>query len=413
MLTTTAFILGRTIKSPSQRAAEAAPPEYTVVTSSVSQRVLRETIQLRGTATFANGSDVVAQDLPDVGRLVVSEIGVEQGQAATSGELLVAVSERPAFLLEGNMHAYRDMTPGMNGSDVAQLQTALGSMGHAIWDSTGYFGASTEQAVRRFYESRGYEPLYAGDRDGLVEAQRVYDELQAAYESLDEALSTALETNPRDEEAIALAESELEHAGRSRDEAERALSKVRDATGAMIPLGEVLFIDELPVQVEAVPVSVNDIVVAGEVLVHLSQGNLGVSAEISASEAVRVDSGMPVFLSAQGEELEGAVAAVVWPEAEANLEQAVPYLYVKANIPPEWKDSEVSLTVVVSETDGEVLAVPNTAIYTSVDGSVAVLRQTEDGPIKVSVRIGAQGDGYIEIISEELMAGDVVVVGQR
>jgi HlyD family secretion protein len=59
--------------------------------------------------------------------------------------------------------AWRDLTPGESGPDVAELQRALAALGYyANGDTPGYFGPATEYAVSLYYQHLGYTPPASG-----------------------------------------------------------------------------------------------------------------------------------------------------------------------------------------------------------------------------------------------------------
>ena len=59
--------------------------------------------------------------------------------------------------------AWRDLTPGESGPDVAELQKALAALGYYDdGDTPGYFGSATEYAVSLYYEHLGYTPPFSG-----------------------------------------------------------------------------------------------------------------------------------------------------------------------------------------------------------------------------------------------------------
>ncbi|MEU6858526.1 peptidoglycan-binding protein [Glycomyces sp. NPDC046736] len=408
-----AFILGRSIKSPDQVAADAAAPEYSTVLAQVESRVLQETLQLSGSAGFESGSQVLAAEVAGAGRLVVSSVGVEAGEEAQNGQMLVAVSERPVFLLEGESFAYRDMRPGLDGDDISQLQAALKSLGYQV-DITGHYGSSTAAAVEVFYEDRGYEALRAGDHEALDAATKAVEDAERVHDSAEASLRGAEVAEPRDNEAIAGAEAALIDAEAGLDSAEETLADLKATSGAVLPLSEVVFAKELPVKVNSVSATKNDVVVVGDLLMSLAQGNLGVHAEVNPVDAEKIEPGMQVLLSGNGEEIEGTVSAIEQPKAvEGQEETLLPVLHVEAEVPEAWAGTEVWLSVVLSTTEAEVMAVPQTAVYTSSDGTTSVLRQNGDGSEKIVVELGATGNGYIEVISAEVQIGDYVVVGQR
>jgi len=82
---------------------------------------------------------------------------VAAGQTISDGEQLAAVDGEPLFALAGHVPAWRDITPGESGPDVAELQRALASLGYyQDGDTPGFFGTATQYAVSLYYEHLGY-----------------------------------------------------------------------------------------------------------------------------------------------------------------------------------------------------------------------------------------------------------------
>ena len=80
-----------------------------------------------------------------------------------NGEQLAELDGQPLFALTGTVPAWRDLTPGETGPDVAELQQALASLGYYDdGDEPGYFGPATEYAVSLYYEHLGYAPPSSG-----------------------------------------------------------------------------------------------------------------------------------------------------------------------------------------------------------------------------------------------------------
>ena len=85
------------------------------------------------------------------------------GKTISNGEKLAEIDGEPLFALAGRVPAWRDITPGESGPDVAELQKALGSLGYySGGDTPGFFGAATEDAVSLYYEHLGYTPPATG-----------------------------------------------------------------------------------------------------------------------------------------------------------------------------------------------------------------------------------------------------------
>ncbi|MDE0065446.1 MAG: peptidoglycan-binding domain-containing protein [Acidimicrobiaceae bacterium] len=87
---------------------------------------------------------------------VVTALKAEAGGFASvdSGAVIGTVDGQPVVVLEGEHPAYRLMALGVSGDDIAQLQDHLVAAGHlAVADANGFFGPTTAQAVREWWET--------------------------------------------------------------------------------------------------------------------------------------------------------------------------------------------------------------------------------------------------------------------
>jgi hypothetical protein len=166
------------VKSPQQIAADTKAPPLTLTTAKVGSQVLTSSVQMRGvvypatqydvypsapesdsgtsgTGSSAGGSADTGGGSP--GSVYISRLDVAAGQTISNGEQLGAVDGEPLFALAGHVPAWRDITPGESGPDVAELQKALASLGYYQGgDTPGFFGAATQDAVSPYYEHLGY-----------------------------------------------------------------------------------------------------------------------------------------------------------------------------------------------------------------------------------------------------------------
>jgi peptidoglycan hydrolase-like protein with peptidoglycan-binding domain len=111
-----------------------------------------------GTGSAAGGS---AAGGGSSGPVYISRLDVAAGGTISNGEKLAEIDGEPLFALAGRVPAWRDITPGESGPDVAELQRALASLGYYQGgDTPGFFGAGTQDAVSAYYEHLGY-PLPA------------------------------------------------------------------------------------------------------------------------------------------------------------------------------------------------------------------------------------------------------------
>jgi peptidoglycan hydrolase-like protein with peptidoglycan-binding domain len=113
-----------------------------------------------GTGAPAGGS---AAGGGSAGVVYISRLDVAAGKTISNGEKLAEIDGEPLFALAGHVPAWRDITPGESGPDVAELQRALASLGYYQGgDTPGLFGAATQDAVSLYYEHLGYPPPATG-----------------------------------------------------------------------------------------------------------------------------------------------------------------------------------------------------------------------------------------------------------
>jgi len=165
------------VKSPQQVAADTAAPPPTVTTAKVVSQILTSSVQMRGVVypgtqydvypsapesdTAASGAGSAAGGSPagggSAGPVYVSRLDVAAGRTISNGEKLAEIDGEPLFALSGRVPAWRDMTPGESGPDVAELQKSLASLGYYTGgDAAGFFGPATQDAVSLYYEHLGY-----------------------------------------------------------------------------------------------------------------------------------------------------------------------------------------------------------------------------------------------------------------
>jgi Putative peptidoglycan binding domain len=153
------------VKSPAQLAADTAPPPDTVTTAKVTSQYLTSSVAMRAVVYPATEYDVSASG--SAAQLYVSKLDVKVGTTVRNGTLLAEIDGAPMFVLTGSVPAWRDLSAGESGPDVAELQKALAALGYSDeGDTPGYFGVGTEDAVSAFYEHLGYPVPTAGTAAG-------------------------------------------------------------------------------------------------------------------------------------------------------------------------------------------------------------------------------------------------------
>ena len=178
------WVAGSRIKSPAQVAAEAEPPEPSLITVPVERMVIANDVVTRGTVRFDQPEAVNLPPLaqPDL-TPVVTRIPAP-GDELPEGSVLFELAGRPTFALQGDLPLFRTVRPGDEGEDIAQLQEAMARLGYDPGDVDGVYGPKTQSAVRAFYAARGYEPVEPDPalRDQVDAAQEAVDGARAVYD---------------------------------------------------------------------------------------------------------------------------------------------------------------------------------------------------------------------------------------
>ncbi|MFD1372571.1 efflux RND transporter periplasmic adaptor subunit [Actinoplanes sichuanensis] len=118
-------------------------------TATITRGTLRESVEVDGdlgygpTRTAAARTPGTVTWLPDSGATV------------TRGEPLYRLDERPAVLMYGPVPAYRDMAPGTEGRDVAQLERNLSALGYDGFTVDDEYTGATAAAVDRWQGDNG------------------------------------------------------------------------------------------------------------------------------------------------------------------------------------------------------------------------------------------------------------------
>jgi hypothetical protein len=147
---------------------------YPTSTATVAQRALQSQTQVSATLGYGGAFSVVNQaqgvvtTLPGVGRVV------------RQGQVFYRVSGQPVVLLYGAVPAYRSLSYGMKGQDVAELNAALVALGYAtradLDPGSDYFSSETTYALERLQRHLGVTrtgELTLGQAVFLPDAARV------------------------------------------------------------------------------------------------------------------------------------------------------------------------------------------------------------------------------------------------
>ena len=149
---------GVAVTSGAKQATEVAPQESQVSTAQVERRTLSATVPQDGTLTYRARSDGSPYS-------VIGEAGgtytqlPAPGQVIRQGRVLYRVSDRPVVLLYGSTPAYRTLSAGATGPDVAELDADLVALGYAtraqLSPTSASFGSPTTTAVEKLQAALG------------------------------------------------------------------------------------------------------------------------------------------------------------------------------------------------------------------------------------------------------------------
>lgn len=280
-----------------------------------------------------------------------AELVSAQADAAAHGEMY-----RPLYLMYGTSPAYRNMTVGLEGPDIRQLQENLVSLGFGdaeAFEVDGGFDDHTAAAVRHWQQETGQHI------DGMVSTA---DVLFVAGPSVIGSWEPGIEIGQDLEVGRTLASLTVVEAP------ERDGMTTTQRVAANLPLSD------------------RDLVTVGIAV------NVELPDDTDVAGTVNAINPAPVFDTQTGENVVEVTILLTEPAS------------------PVWIGATV--TVEITETlIPDALVVPATALLALVEGGSAVEVADADGSTRlVGVETGLFVDGDVEVISAELEAGMHVVV---
>lgn len=215
----------------------------------------------------------------------------------------------------------------------------------------------------------------------------------------------------------AFAEEALKTARLRLTEARASLAKTRSVVDSQFPAAELYFLPSLPRKVQSISVEVGQRP-QGSVMTVTGSGTSITSAVASADRSL-ISVGDRVIL--EEEDLGITAEAVISFVADSPGGGDTPsdrYLIridPIEDLPEEALNVNFRITIPVTASDGEVMAVPLAALSAGTDGTTRVEVERSPGETElVRVNAGLKAEGYVEIdvLEGDLEPGDRVVVGQ-
>jgi hypothetical protein len=138
--------------------ATAAAPSAPAPTARVEKRTLSAMVSQPGTLTYRARSDGSPYSVINQARGTYTKLPAP-GQVVHQGRVLYRVDDRPVVLLYGSTPAYRTLSAGANGPDVAELNADLVALGYAtsaqFIPTSSSFGSATATAVEKLQAALG------------------------------------------------------------------------------------------------------------------------------------------------------------------------------------------------------------------------------------------------------------------
>jgi multidrug efflux pump subunit AcrA (membrane-fusion protein) len=397
--------IGSRIESPADRAARREAPTPSLVTVPVERRQLTSQVVLSGEVDYNEPLTVTlagAVGLDAGETAVVTELR-EAGTELQEGDVVIEVTARPVFVLQGELPMYRRLVVGTEGTDVAQLEQALERLGYAPGTVDTVFDAATASAVEQMYSDAGYtaegpsaeqRTALTAARDavtaaegGVVDAQtalaqaerpipesqrlQLEQAVDSARDAIPAAQAAAQSTRVEQDQVVADARAARDTAQTTRD----AAATVRDAAGVPGAIDPDTGEPYTPERIAALDVAAAQ---AQEAYTQ-SEGQLAVAeqtrstAVANADAAIETARGQLQIAEAQLAEATAAADTARLQEAVTNAQTAL------ASAQAEVAELEASAGTRISP--GEIVFAP--VLPATLTESFLALGSTVSGPVGV------------------------------
>jgi len=187
------WLAGTLIQSPAEAAARTAPPTPSPILVPVEKRLLTTDIVTRGVGRYGLPQAVSLAPSTAKGATAIITTLPTPGTQINEGDRLLTASERPVFVLQGTTPVYRDLHPGLTGTDVRQFEESLQRLGFDPGMVDGLFDDQTSAAVVAWYGAAGWQPMAPGPAQ------------TAALQALEANLAAARDAQSSAEESAAAA----------------------------------------------------------------------------------------------------------------------------------------------------------------------------------------------------------------
>ena len=151
-------VIGAAVAMSGGKPAVAATPPLRVGTTQLEKRTLSAIVSQGGILTYRARPDGSPYSVINQAHGTYTTLPTA-GQVIHQGQALYRVNNRPVVLLYGTTPAYRDLTVGASGPDVAQLNRDLVALGYAtrtqLRSGSAGLGSATTAAVEKLQAALG------------------------------------------------------------------------------------------------------------------------------------------------------------------------------------------------------------------------------------------------------------------
>jgi peptidoglycan hydrolase-like protein with peptidoglycan-binding domain len=435
LLAVASWVAGSRIQSPAEAAARTAPPTPSPILVSVEERVLTSDVVTRGTARFGLPQSIsLAPSTLKTGTGIITTLPA-RGDQLEEGDILLTVSGRPVFVLQGDIPVYRDLFPGLTGEDVRQLEAALERLRFDPGPVDGVFDEETTAAVIDWYSSAGYV-AFTATGEQLANLRTLENELALALNekvAAENALAqAAAEVARTSGSAQAAAPSNGESAIQAAKDAEKAAERevewltflvdrlteeveaARRKAESPVPMDEIVFVPAFPVRVEEIHVKIGD--PATGPIIGVTNNQLAIDSSFPLAEAALVKPGMTVAIDEPdlGLQATGVVSRVASTPGTDGVDGYHVYFEILVDETSVTLEGvSLRLTIPVESTGGAVTVVPISALFLAADGTSRVQVDNNGNLEFMVVKPGLSADGFVEVtpVDGTLSAGQLVLVG--
>jgi peptidoglycan hydrolase-like protein with peptidoglycan-binding domain len=410
LLAVVSWIVGSRIQSPAEAAARTAPPTPSPILVPVEERILTADVITRGSARFGLPQSISLAPSPLKSGVGVVTTLPKRGDPVEEGNVLLTVSGRPVFVLQGDIPVYRDLFPGLTGEDVRQLEAALKRLRFDPGPIDGVFDEETAAAVADWYSSAGYAS-FAATGEQLANLRTLENELALAVDKKVAAENYLAQAAQLNDEA---AQREVEWLTFLVDRLTEEVEAARQKASAPVPMDEIVFLPAFPVRVEEINVKIGD--AASGPVIGVTNNQLAIDSSLPLAEAALVKPGMAVAIDEPdlGLQATGTVSRVANTPGTDGVDGYHVYFEVLVDETPiSLEGVSLRLTIPVESTGGAVTVVPVSALFLAADGTSRVQVDNNGTLELMEVKPGLSADGFVEVtpVDGTLSAGQLVLVG--